>query len=104
MKIAIIGTGHVGAALGGRWARNGHEIIFGSRNPQGEKALSLVKSISGNARVVSNKDAMAAGEVLVLATPWSAAHEVLTGAPNLAGKILIDAINPMGPDGLAVGS
>jgi NADPH-dependent F420 reductase len=102
MKIAIIGTGQVGAALGGRWARNGHEIIFGSRDPQGEKALSVARSGSGNARVVSNKDAMAAGEVVVLAVPWPATRETLAQAGSLAGKILIDAVNPLGAEGLAV--
>ena len=34
MKISIIGAGHVGSALGTGWARRGHEIIFGVRNPK----------------------------------------------------------------------
>jgi predicted dinucleotide-binding enzyme len=34
MKIAIIGTGNVGNALGANWKKSNHEIIYGSRNPQ----------------------------------------------------------------------
>ncbi len=33
MQIGIIGAGHVGGALGTRWAQAGHQVIFGSRNP-----------------------------------------------------------------------
>ncbi|HFC12993.1 MAG TPA: F420-dependent NADP oxidoreductase, partial [Anaerolineae bacterium] len=32
MKIAVIGTGHMGRALGQIWAKNGHEVMFGSRD------------------------------------------------------------------------
>jgi hypothetical protein len=105
MKIAIIGTGHVGGALGGRWARDGHEIIFGSRNPEGEKAQNLLRLVPGNVRVAGNTEAVSAAEVVLLATPWSATRDTLTraGITNLAGKIVIDAVNPIGPDGLSVG-
>jgi predicted dinucleotide-binding enzyme len=105
MKIGIIGTGHVGGALGGRWARSGHEIIFGSRDPQGEKAQNLLRLVSGNVRVTGTTEAVSAAEVVLLATPWSATRDTLdrAGSTNLAGKVVIDAVNPIGPDGLLVG-
>jgi NADPH-dependent F420 reductase len=105
MKIGIIGTGHVGGALGGRWARSGHEIIFGSRDPQGEKAQNLLRLVSGNVRVTGTTEAVSAAEVVLLATPWSATRDTLdrAGSTNLAGKVVIDAVNPIGPDRLLVG-
>jgi 8-hydroxy-5-deazaflavin:NADPH oxidoreductase len=44
MKIGVIGAGHVGGALGKLWARHGHEIVFGARDPQAAKIRELVKS------------------------------------------------------------
>jgi len=33
MRIAVIGSGNVGAALGGRLAELGHHVVFGAREP-----------------------------------------------------------------------
>jgi 8-hydroxy-5-deazaflavin:NADPH oxidoreductase len=37
MKIAILGAGNVGSALGIGWARAGHRILFGVSNPHDTK-------------------------------------------------------------------
>jgi NADPH-dependent F420 reductase len=104
MRIAMIGTGHVGSALGQRWAQGGHEVIFGSRDPASARVQALLRSAGPNARVASAADAMAAAEVILLATPWSATRETLASAGDLTGKIVVDATNPFGPGGgLAVG-
>ena len=42
MKIAIIGTGRVAAALGQRWAGRGHMVTFASRQPGSERVAALV--------------------------------------------------------------
>ena len=34
MKIGIIGSGNVGGALGSRWSKLGHEVVFGTHNPE----------------------------------------------------------------------
>jgi 8-hydroxy-5-deazaflavin:NADPH oxidoreductase len=34
MNIAIIGAGNVGSTLGKAWAKKGHDILFGVRNPK----------------------------------------------------------------------
>jgi 8-hydroxy-5-deazaflavin:NADPH oxidoreductase len=44
MKIAVIGTGHVGGALGTSWARAGHEVVFGSRTPDSTEVTQLLKA------------------------------------------------------------
>jgi predicted dinucleotide-binding enzyme len=78
MKIGILGAGNVGQALGQGWTAAGHEVKFGSRQPG---------SVEG---------AIAFGDVVALATPWDATESVL-GGRNLAGKILLDATNPIAP-------
>lgn len=44
MKIGIIGTGHMGRALGLRWAREGHQVLFGSRDLSKAKTFSVSRS------------------------------------------------------------
>jgi len=81
MKIAIIGDGNVGSALGDALRRAGHEIRHGSTDP--------------------NQPVRAAaewGEVVVLAVPWKNMTEVVKNLGNAAnGKVVIDASNPIGP-------
>ncbi|MGH9709023.1 MAG: NAD(P)-binding domain-containing protein, partial [Candidatus Acidiferrales bacterium] len=105
MKIAILGAGNVGGALGRGWAAKGHSIFFGVPEPQSEKMRSLLTSIGANARAGSVQDAAANAEVVVVATPWEAAQSAILAAGNLAGKIVIDCTNPLAPDlsGLVLG-
>jgi len=103
MKIGIIGSGNEGGALGKIWARNGHEIMFSSRNP--EKLKPLAEAVGKNAGFGLPSDAARFGDVVVLAVPWGQAESALLSAGSLNGKILIDCTNPLKPDysGLAVG-
>lgn len=104
MNIAILGAGNVGGALGKGWASKGHSVYYGVPHPQSEKVQALLKSIGKNARAGSIHDAAASAEIVVLATPWSAAHDVVLAAGKVAGKIIIDCTNPLEPDlsGLAI--
>jgi len=106
MKIGIIGSGNVGGALGTRWAKIGHEVIFGTRDPQGIEMQQLAARASGKTRAASLPDAAREAEVLLLATPWPVTQQVVAGLGDLTGKILIDATNPLLPDlsGLAIGT
>lgn len=106
MKIGIIGSGNVGGALGSRWAKVGHEVIFGTRDPQGTDMQQLAAKTSGKTRAGTLADAAREGDVLLLATPWSVTQQVIAGLGDLSGKILIDATNPLLPDlsGLALGT
>ena len=49
MKIAVIGTGNVGGTLGSWWAKNGHQVVFGTRNPNSEKVQKLLEIAGDNA-------------------------------------------------------
>ncbi len=106
MKIGIIGSGNVGGALGTRWAKLGHDVVFGTRDPHGKEIQQLSAKASGKTRTATFADAAQDAEVLLLAVPWPAAQQVVTGLGDLNGKILIDATNPALPDlsGLAVGT
>ncbi len=105
MKLAIIGAGNVGGALGTAWAQKaGHEIFFGVRDPKAEKAQALVKSIGAKARAVSPAEAAAAADFIVLSTPWPATEAAIRSLGNIKGKIILDATNPLarGPDGISL--
>jgi predicted dinucleotide-binding enzyme len=92
-KIGIIGSGHVGSALGGVWAKAGHPVMFSSRNLDADKKLAA--EVGANARAGTPSEAAAFGEVLVFAVPYGALPELgKTLAPSLKGKVVIDTCNP----------
>jgi len=85
MKIAVIGRGNVGTALGESLRRAGHDISFGVLHPDPAKADEA--TVAG---------AAAGAGVVILAIPFAAVAEVVRAAGGFAGKILIDATNPLG--------
>jgi predicted dinucleotide-binding enzyme len=105
MKLAIIGAGNVGGALGTNWAKNaGHDIVFGVRDPKAEKTQRLVAAIGAKARATTAAEAAMSAEVIVLSTPWPATEAAIRSMGNLKGKIVLDATNPLtrGPDGIGL--
>jgi predicted dinucleotide-binding enzyme len=104
MKIAIIGAGNVGGALGANWARKGHDVVFGARDPKSEKTQALLRTIGGKARAATPAEAAASADVIVLSTPWPATEAAIRSMGNLKGKIILDATNPLtrGPDGIGL--
>ena len=109
MNIAIIGAGNVGGALGKSWAKAGHTIIFGVRDPAGGKTKPPLAEIGGAASSRVVPDAVRGAEVIVLATPWNAVPDVINAMGDVRGKIIIDCTNPLslnseGSLSLAVGS
>jgi NADPH-dependent F420 reductase len=94
-KIGMVGTGRMAGNLGKLWAAEGHQVFFGSRAPQ--KGRELAQSIGPNAQGGSSAEAVAFGEVLALAVPWTAAEETLKVLGAFDGKILIDMTNPIRP-------
>ena len=97
MKIAIIGTGRVAAALGRQWAARGHIITFASREPRGEKAAALVEAAGANASAATVAQAVSRSSIVVLATPFSAVAAVLDETGDLAGKVVVECTNPFAP-------
>jgi predicted dinucleotide-binding enzyme len=102
MNIVIVGAGNVGRALAAGWTKAGHKITLAVRDPAGAKAGELKQQ--GFSVVAADAAAAAAGEVIVLAVPFSALASAVKSLGSLAGKIVIDAINPLNPErSLAVG-
>lgn len=98
LRIAVIGTGKVGGTLGARWARKGHRVVFGSRDPQGDKVRQLLEQAGENATATTAGEAAQNNDVLILATPWNSAQQVLSLCGDLTGKVLIDCSNPIRSD------
>jgi predicted dinucleotide-binding enzyme len=99
MRIAIIGAGSLGSALGKRLADAGHEVMFGGETSAAEAATTT------GARAASNREAGLWSDVLVLAVPFAALEDALGSAGPLEGKVLWSCVTPLKPDltGLAVG-
>ena len=89
MRIAVIGTGHIGGTLGSKWRAAGHDVVYGARRGAGEGP--------GGAAVAAIGNAVQDAEVVVLAVPGGAvAGLVKEYATALAGKTVVDATNNMG--------
>jgi predicted dinucleotide-binding enzyme len=91
MNIGIIGCGNMGGALGTRWARAGHTVLFGSRDP--EKARALAEKAAPSATSGDFDAAAAFGEVLVYTVRGILPRELLRAPASLAGKVVIDCNN-----------
>jgi predicted dinucleotide-binding enzyme len=108
MKIAVLGTGSLGAALAGALSALGHDVVVGTRDPEATLARTEPGATGGPAfsqwhashpdiAVATFADAAAASELVVNATNGMASLKVLAeaGTANLSGKILMDVANPL---------
>lgn len=97
MKITFIGYGNVGGALADHLQRLGHEVTLAADDSASE---SLAKALARNTsfRSMPTAEAVRAADVVFLATPFQANESLLPRiAADLAGKVLIDCTNPVGP-------
>jgi hypothetical protein len=94
MRIAIIGTGNVGGAIARGLKGKGHEVVLGARDPQAADVAALAAETGATA--MAPAAAAAAGEVVILALPWGAAEGAVRALGDLAGKTVIDCMNPLG--------
>lgn len=94
MRIAIIGTGNVGSAIARGLAGKGHDVLLGARDPQSGVASKLAAE-TGAGLAIPAKAAERA-DIVILALPWAAALPAVKSLGDLAGKIVIDCMNPLG--------
>src|SRR4051812_7364332 len=102
VTVAVLGgTGPQGRGLVRRWAAAGVPVVVGSRAAEraAQTAADLAQATGGDVRGLANDEAAAAGDVVVGAVPWDG-HAALVGslAGPLAGKIVVDCVNPLGFD------
>ncbi len=103
MKIAIIGAGNVGNALAGSSVRAGNSVTLSSAG--GDSARAAVGATGAQA-AESNRAAVEDAELVVLAVPYTAVDDVIASVGDaFAGKIVVDATNPINADstGLVTG-
>jgi predicted dinucleotide-binding enzyme len=95
LKIGMIGSGREGGALGKLFAKAGHPVMFSSRNPDTLKDLAAAAGPLAQTGTV--EQAIAFGDVIVLAVPYTAVEQI--GKDHglaLAKKVLvIDVSNPI---------
>lgn len=103
MKIGILGSGNMGAALSTRFTAAGHDISMTARDL--DKAREVASKISPKVTVVEPSQVSEGVDLIVNATYYNDSPEALRGAGDLSGKIVVDITNPITPDmsGLVVG-
>ena len=95
LKIATIGAGREGGALGTLFAKAGHPVMFSSRHP--EELKDLVAAAGSNAKAATVADAVAFGDVVLLVVPYNAVEAIgREYGPALAQKrLVLDVSNPI---------
>ena len=96
--LAVLGgTGEQGRGLARRFAMAGHDVVIGSRSA--ERAEAAAEGLPGAVSGAPNADAAAKADVVICAVPWEGHKELLQElAPILAGKVVVDCVNPLGFD------
>lgn len=97
MRMAFIGYGNVGGALADHFQRLGHEVVLAARDPNSANVKELLGR-NPSLKVAPPADAVRQASVVFLATPFPANEAALAPlVSDLAGKILVDCTNPVGP-------
>jgi predicted dinucleotide-binding enzyme len=91
MKIGVIGTGNMGSTLGTRWARAGHDVLFGSRDPR--KAGEVARAAAPSAAAGDTDAAAAFGEAILYTVRGVPPSRLLRDRAALDGKVVIDCNN-----------
>jgi len=96
--VAIIGAGNIGSALAANFAAGGQDFLLAGRDI--DAAGKIAAGLGGHAEAVSVDEAVDQAGVLVVAV-WLDDFEqfIAEYGDRLAGKVIIDPTNPVGPDG-----
>lgn len=97
MNITFIGFGNVGAPLASHLQRLGHTVTLAARDAASQ-AVRKAQARNPALQALPVAQAVREAEVVFLATPYAANAEVVPPlAEALAGKVLVDCTNPVGP-------
>ncbi|WP_316013613.1 NADPH-dependent F420 reductase [Roseobacter sp. HKCCA0434] len=99
MKIAILGSGRMGATLGRLWASCGHDVTFAYSRDRA-RLDRLAKETGGAAGSV--REAVDGADAVLLAVHWSRIRDVLEQAGDLAGQIVLNCCVPLDDDDSAL--
>ena len=94
LKIATIGAGREGSALGSLFVKAGHPVMFSSRHP--EQLKDLVTGLGALAKAGTVAEAVAFGDIVLLVVPYAAVAEIGKehGKALAAKALVIDVSNP----------
>jgi predicted dinucleotide-binding enzyme len=96
--VAIIGTGNIGGRLAAAFAAGGQDFLLAGRDA--DAARKIAADLGGHAEVVSVDEAVDRADIIVPAVWFDVFKELIAQyGGRLAGKIIIDPTNPVGPDG-----
>jgi NADPH-dependent F420 reductase len=96
LSIAILGgTGDQGKGLARRFAGEGHRVLIGSRSADRAAAAASELGVEGG----ENAAVAAEADLVIVAVPYEGHRATLEALRDvLAGKIVIDCVNPIGFD------
>jgi predicted dinucleotide-binding enzyme len=94
-KVGVVGSGDVGETLANGFLKHGYEVMRGSRDP--EKLDAWKKKAGAKGQAGDFAQTAKFGDLIVLAVKGTAAESCvkLCGPDALAGKVVIDANNPI---------
>jgi hypothetical protein len=96
--VAVIGTGNIGSRLAANFAAGGQDFLLAGRDL--ETARKVAANLDGHAEVVSIDEAVERADVLVFAVWFDTFKQLIARyGERLAGKVIVDPSNPVGPDG-----
>lgn len=104
MKIGIIGAGNLGTGLAKHLINKGHAVML-SFSRDMKKLNAIAQSLGTQAG--SAAEAASFGDLVVLATPWTATPDAFKQIGKVSGKkVMWDCTNALKPDmsGLAIGT
>lgn len=92
MRLAVFGTGSAGQTLAAGFARVGHEVVVGTRDPEATRARD---GWTADLPLATYADAAAGAPVVVLAVSGAGAADALAAAGDLTGTVVLDVSNPL---------
>ena len=96
--VAIIGAGTIGSTLAAEFAAGGQGFLLAGRDQEATRRVAA--GLGGRAEVVSVDEAVDRADVLVVAVWLDDFRQfVARYGGRLAGKVIVDPSNPVGPDG-----
>jgi len=96
-RVGVLGSGEVGRRLAEGFRSRGHDVMIGSRDPAKPELREWLSETGAGIEAGTFAQTATHGELLVLAVLGDAAQEAIrdAGAGNFAGKVVIDAMNPL---------
>ncbi len=101
MSVAVVGAGHMGAALGRAWARHGHQVTFSYARDRA-RLDRLARDAGAGARAATPAEAAGGADAVLVAVPWHRLDDALAQAGPLDGRLVMSCSLPMLADDSAL--